>query len=193
MKLRCLLAVTLTSLVLALPAAGAASLSNQLTDPAAHTGEIPNSPDTDQRVGTTGWRSGVFMVGDSVTRSGLLAGLRPQRLGHRMGGPSVPGRDVSTLPYYLKDRVAAQHALPPVKHSRRWRRRHPRYKATPRLRYPLRTTIIAMGSNASAGWTYADLRGAVNSLPKSSVLVFVTPYRDPAVCPSPVRSEHARR
>ena len=177
MRPRILLALSLATVMLMAPAA-AASYSNRLTDSRAHAGEVANTPDTDQRVGTRGWRAGVFMVGDSVTRIGLIEGLRSLKLGVGWEVSSVPGRDVSTLPYYLGDRLAAQQRVVVVKRKHGHRRRVVRY------RYPLRTAIVALGANASLGWTYADLRDAVNALPRTTTVVFVTPYRSPTAWPN---------
>ena len=176
--------VALLALAATLPAsARGTTYANRLADPRAHAGELQNSLDTDGYVGTRGWRSSTFMVGDSVTRIGLINGLRVLHLGRGWEVSSVTGRDVSTLPYYLRDRVAAQQPLLPVKHSKRWKRHHPHARTAQRFRYPVRRVVIALGANATAGWTYGDLRAATNLLPASAVVVLVTPFRDPARWP----------
>jgi hypothetical protein len=176
--------VALLPLAATLPAsARSTTYANRLADPRAHAGELPNALDTDGYVGTRGWRSSTFVVGDSVTRIGLIDGLRKLGLGAGWEVSSVSGRDVSTLPYYLRDRVAAQQLLPSVKHSKRWRHRHRHARPVPRFKYPLRRVVIALGTNATQGWDYGDLRAATNQLPGSAVLVFVTPFRDPTLWP----------
>jgi hypothetical protein len=157
--------------------------ANRLADPRAHAGESKTEVDTDGYVGTRGWRSGTFVVGDSVTRIGLIDGLRELGLGTGWEVSSVSGREVSTLPYYLRDRAAAQQPLPPVKHTKRWKRRHPHARPAPRFKYPLRRAVIALGTNATQGWTYGDLRAATNLLPATAVVVFVTPFRDATLWP----------
>ncbi len=182
--LAAVLSAVLLPLAAALPASARSSTyANRLTDPRAHAGESLSQVDTDGYVGTRGWRSSTFVVGDSVTRVGLVQGLRELHLGVGWEVSSVSGRDVSTLPYYLSDRVAAQQPLPPVKHSKRWKRRHRHYRAVQRFRYPVRQAVIALGTNATQGWTYGDLRAATNRLPSSTVVVFVTPYRNPTLWP----------
>lgn len=170
--------ILLAAVALALLPTPALASSNRLTDSRAHAGEVAGAVDTDGYVGTRGWRSSTFMVGDSVTRQGVTWGFRPQHLAQGWEVSSVAGRDVSTLPFYLADRVAAQQRLPYVHHTKRWKRRHPRLAAR-KFRYPIKRAVIALGTNATLGWSYGDLRRAVNLLPASTVVVFVTPYRDP--------------
>lgn len=177
------IAATLLPLALvAVPAhAGTTTYSNALTDSRAHAGEVVGAIDTDGYVGSRGWRSSTFMVGDSVTRQGLVWGFRPQHLAQGWEVSAVSGRNVSTLPFYLEDRVAAQQKLPKVHHSRRWKRHHPRLAvrlAARKYRYPVKRVVIALGTNATPGWSYTDLRRAVNLVPSTATVTFVTPYRD---------------
>lgn len=140
----------------AVPApAGATSYSNRIDVAAAHAGEVAGESDTDARVGTTGWRSGTFMIGDSITRIGLVHGLRAQGLGTGWEVSAVSGRDVSTLPYYVRDRLRSQSRL--------------------------RRLVIALGTNATAGWTYQDLLAVVRLVPSPTKVILVTTYRDPGV------------
>ena len=183
MKSRTIAALTAVLLLaLAAPAAARTGYANSLPQAGAHAGEVLNELDTDGYVGTRGWRSSTFVVGDSVARIGLLNGLRPLGLGRGWEVSSVSGRDVSTLPYYLRDRVAAQGAYK-IHRSKKWRRHHPHARLW-RHRYPVRRAVIALGSNATPGWTYGDLRASVNLLPASTVVVLVTPFRDPAQWPN---------
>ena len=176
-----LVAILLPLALLGVPA-HSATYSNRLTDPRAHAGEVVGAIDTDTYVGTRGWRSSTFMVGDSVTHIGLVLGFRPQHLAKGWEVSAASGRDVSTLPFYLEDRVAAQRLLPYGQHSRRWRRRH-RRTAARKFRYPLKRVVIALGANATPGWSYTGLRKAVNLVPSSTTVTFVTPYRDAAQWP----------
>lgn len=179
--------ILFVAIALALLPAPALAASNGLSDPRAHAGEVKTAVDSDGYVGTRGYRSTTFMVGDSVTRQGITWGFRPLRLAQGWEVSGVAGRDVSTLPYYLADRVAAQQKLTHAGHSRRWRRHHRRLAArlaAHPFRYPLKRVVIALGANATPGWTYGDLRRAINLLPASTVVVLVTPYRDPAKWPT---------
>lgn len=181
------LAVALAAAFLLPLAPAYADTHGRLSNPAAHAGEIAGQADTDGYVGTRGWRSRTFMVGDSVTHLGDAEGFRPLGLARGWEVSSISGRDVSTLPYYLRDRVDARHPYVTVKRVRRHghhRRGHRwRHVRVTSYRYPLERAVIALGANASVGWSYADLRSAVNTLPASTVLVFVTPYRDPVLWP----------
>ena len=181
------MALALAALVLAASPGFADTFSNRLTDPRAHAGEIAGERDTDAYVGTRGWRSSTFMVGDSLTRIGLLGGFRPLGLAQGWEVSSVSGRDVSTLPYYLRDRVQAQHPHTVVKRLKRRgkHRRGRRYRLVRMVqyRYPVKKAVIALGTNATQGWSYEDLRSAVNLLPSTTAVVFVTPYRDPVAWP----------
>jgi hypothetical protein len=176
-----LVAILLPLALVGVPAHSTA-YSNRLTDPRAHAGEVAGAVDKDGYVGTRGWRSSTFMVGDSVTVAGLVLGFRPQHLAQGWEVSAVSGRDVSTLPFYLADRVQAQQRLPYVWHSKRWKRHHPRLAAR-KFRYPVKRVVIALGSNATPGWSYTDLRRAVNLVPSSATVTFVTPYRDAAKWP----------
>lgn len=161
-----LLALLAACAVLSVPAATAAtvkpratfatSYDNPLDAPAAHAGEVRGTPDTSPYLGKwTGYRPSYWVVGDSITAGGL-ASLRA--LGATWEVTSIPGRDVSTLPYYVAERM--KHETPPT------------------------MVVIALGTNASPGWYQADYQAAVDLLPASTRVVFTTTYRDPKLWPN---------
>lgn len=47
--------------------------------------------------------------------------------------------------------------------------------------------VLALGTNESAGWTRADYAAAVDMLPRTTHVLFVTTYRDPAFFPDRAR------
>jgi hypothetical protein len=107
--------------------------------------------DPDAKLGdATGWRSSTFMVGDSITYQGLHQ-LRSR--GASWEVTTHPGRYVCTLKRFLKDRLANPQ--------------------------PLRKVVIALGTNACEGWGKPEYRSALDLLPASTAVVFVTTYRDP--------------
>ncbi len=118
-------------------------------------GEVANVRDTSGYVGTSGWRPRTFWVGDSISVLAYHYGLHKLRPRYEVS--AIPGRDVSNLPYYLDDRL---------KNSSK-----------------LTTVVIALGTNASYGWTYTSLLAAVHRIPKRVRVVFVSTYRDPTVFP----------
>lgn len=145
--LRCASALLSLLLLSCLPAAAATS---PLDNPAAHAGEVAGTPDTSPYLNRwTGYRPMDYAVGDSVTVLGL-PWLRRRGIGWEVS--AIPGRDVSTLPFYLAERM--RHDKPP------------------------RGVVIALGANASPGWTKTRLRAAINQLPPTTIVTLVTPYRD---------------
>lgn len=116
-----------------------------------HAGEDVRFRDTDPYLGRPTNRPSVFMVGDSITQRSMSA-LRHQ--GIRWEISAVPGRDVANLPYYVADRARAKPFL--------------------------KTLVIALGTNATPEWSYADYRRVTNMVSRSTHIVFVTTYRDPA-------------
>ncbi len=107
--------------------------------------------DPDAKLGdATGWRSSTFMVGDSITYQGLRQ-LRSR--GATWEVTAHPGRFVCNLKRFLRDRLANPH--------------------------PLRKVVIALGTNACEGWGKPEYRSALDLLPASTVVTFVTTYRDP--------------
>ena len=42
------------------------------------------------------------------------------------------------------------------------------------------TVVMALGTNSTAGWKFSDYQRAVNMFPRTTKVVFVTTYRDPA-------------
>jgi hypothetical protein len=119
-----------------------------ISDPRAHQGEVAGYADPDWRLGTYKKRPKVFMVGDSITHAGRTSLNRP-----KWEVSAVPGRDVCTLPYYLRDRMKA-------------------------LKAP-KTVVVALGTNACPEWRYEDYRDALRTLPARTQVVLVTTYRDP--------------
>jgi hypothetical protein len=117
-------------------------------DPAAHAGEVPGNVDTSPYLGVHDtYRPSYMMIGDSITRASVDA-LRAR--GVRWEITSIPGRDVSTLPYYVRDRMM-------------------------NTAYPLRYLVVALATNATPGWTKAKYAEA---LPEGVTVEFVTSFRD---------------
>ena len=128
-------------------------LVNPLDDPAAHAGETTVLPDTSPFLGTwTGYRPSHYMVGDSITWHGL-DWLRKRGVTWEVS--AIAGRDVSCLPYYIAERML--HETPPT------------------------MVVIALGTNATSGWYEEDYQAAVDLLPATTRVTFVTTYRDPEI------------
>lgn len=124
--------------------------TNSTTYP--HVGEVSGYIDTSPNVGRTHVvRRSTFLVGDSISYRG--AGELHARIPVEVS--AVPGRDVGNLPWYVTDRLRAH-------------------------RKPLKTLVIALGTNATPGWGYDDYRRVTNMVPRKTRIVFVTTYRDPA-------------
>jgi hypothetical protein len=139
-------AALLTAAALTLTAAP--SHADVRDNPAAHSGENTQYVDQDRFLGRThGRRPKVFVVGDSM--------VYEARLPKSWEVSAVPGRDVSTLPYYIRDRTANRSRL--------------------------RTVVIALGTNASAGWNRESYTAAIARLPRKTRVVFVSTFRDPVI------------
>lgn len=103
------------------------------------------------RTGTTGSDTSVFVVGDSITRMSTWA-LRLRGL--RWQVDAHGGRKVTSLGWVLGERLAQEP--------------------------PPRVVVAALGANAKPGWDpVAGYRAMVAQLPETTVLVFVSVYRDP--------------
>src|SRR5680860_583688 len=126
------------TLLLALLAAALLVVPTPATFGYNRSGEVPNVQDTSRYIGSKGWRPSVFWVGDSISVSAYKYGLHTLRPGYEVS--AISGRDVSNLPYYLADRLGNGSRLT--------------------------TVVIALGTNASKGWTYASLRAAVRRIPR---------------------------
>jgi hypothetical protein len=144
-----------------------------------HQGETPGTPDTSSRVGRHDVpRKAVFMVGDSITTLAFHHGLYKARPGWEIS--SVPGRDDSNMPWYVKDRLADKTL---GRHAKR----------DPQNPSGLKTFVWALGTNADSNWTYNDFRDTVRLLPRKTRLVFVTTWRDPKYWSKAVVSDFRRQ
>lgn len=147
--------IVLAALALVLLLPVAAQAENTLA-PEAYAGEVQGRADTSPYIGVVdGYRPSTWMIGDSITAGGERY-LRAR--GVRWEISAVPGRNVGTLPYRLLERQS-------------------NYR-------PVRVAIIALGTNATAGWTKENYRQAVAELPADAKKIFVTTYRDPRLWPS---------
>ena len=142
-----IIAIALVSMLFSVPAN--AAYTDQTN---AHLGEVPGYSDPDYRLGRKN-RPATMVIGDSITYGGYVSALRSKRPGWEVS--ARPGRNVSTLPYYVKDRMVNG-------------------------RKPPKVLVIALSTNASVGWTYNNLKSVVNMVPKRTKVVFVNTYRDPA-------------
>ena len=97
-------------------------------------------------------RPDAIVIGDSLTYYGK-PNLAASRPEWIIDG--VRGRPVSALPSRIRANVRA-HGVP-------------------------RHLVLALGQNASEGWTRADYRHAARMVPQRTQVYFVTTYRDPAV------------
>lgn len=97
---------------------------------------------------------GTWMVGDSITVLGTPA-LRYHRPDWEIN--AARGRPVGDLKALVRQRFSLLERLA---------------RGTPA------TLVIALGTNATLGWTADDYREAVRMVPARTTVVFVTTYRD---------------
>lgn len=141
-----------------------AAAVSPLDDPAASAGEVRSYTDRDPWLRkTTGYRPSVMMIGDSITAWGEPY-LR--RLHATWEVSAVPGRNVCTAPYRVRERLMNPS--------------------------PLRLLVIALGTNACPGWGDADYRALTRMVPASTRVLFVTTWRSAAVFPT-ARTDYRRR
>lgn len=117
----------------------------------AHRGQVAGYPDPDRWLGNRGKRRPhKLVIGDSITYRGYRS------LGLRsLEVTAAPGRNVGTMECYLRDRLA----------NRRSR---------------LHVVVMALGTNASPWWTYADFKRMVALVAQASPrtrIVMVSTYR----------------
>lgn len=129
-----------------------ASASPYLATPAAHAGETAGVVDPDKYLGNfTTTRPTTFMVGDSITYRAWAGPLKTKAPSWEV--TAIGGRKVSTLPFYVSDRLANPSRV--------------------------KVAVIALGTNPATGWTKADYQAQVDRFPSTTRVVFVTPYRGP--------------
>lgn len=138
-----------------------------------HVGEVVGYADTSKYQGVVcGPRPDTLVIGDSITyrnwanvgeNYGLLKEQKPD-----WEVSAVPGRNIENAIYYATERVR-------------------------NTKYPVRNLVLALGTNGSEGYDYADLRAVTNAVPASVNITFVTPYLQPAFTDEdyPVRSRYS--
>ena len=94
----------------------------------------------------------VLLIGDSLTHYAAPTLLERRP---KWKVDAIGGRKVETLPRRIRDDLAT-YGVP-------------------------RHLVIALGTNESPGWTRADYAAAVDMVPRSTEVFFITTYRDPAV------------
>lgn len=104
-------------------------------------------------------RSKVYIVGDSIT---YRSRLQVHQIAPKWAVDGVPGRPVWELPRLLSERMATR---PIPKH-----------------------VVIALGSNGSIAWHKPQYVNAVNLLPATTRVTFVTMWRNPERWGNPLKT-----
>lgn len=149
---------TIFSLIMAfvMVVLGATIASADINDPAAHEGEVSGILDKSPYLGVVkpNYRPSFMMVGNSLT---WYDEREFRERGVTWEISAVPGRNLSTMPYYIEDRLA--HSQP-------------------------RVYIWALGTNASPGWYQAQFEEQLARFSPNTCVVLVTPYRNSRLWPS---------